>query len=237
MTDETVFTWLVERGQPEGQVPTVWWTGSGWTEDANKADRFSREAAEAVIEAKFTPPASRGGPSARAVEHGFVPPMTDETPAPLTTEEERLLRFSRSIGGMVVGWEPAPTVDRLLATLDATRARSVPDDRLRAALDKHGWYVADVVTTAHIESSEWVPALRDALASDATPSTGLDVERLAEALVVAFRSERAPIGGRGDGWPAYWERGLPATVLNVDLLALAIAREYAALSASPTETP
>ena len=61
------------------------------------------------------------------------------------------------------------------------------------------------------------------------PDTALDVDRLAHALVVAVRSERAPIGGRGDGWPAYWEKGIPATVLNVDRLAAAIAREYAAL--------
>ncbi len=62
------------------------------------------------------------------------------------------------------------------------------------------------------------------------PDAGLDVERLARALMTAVRAERAPIGGRGDGWPAYYERGLPATVLNVDLLAKAIAREYAALA-------
>jgi hypothetical protein len=69
--------WLIERGQPERQVPTVWWADrkrwgltymDDWTDDANKAFRFeSREAAEEVIAAKFTPPASRGGPSARAV--------------------------------------------------------------------------------------------------------------------------------------------------------------------------
>lgn len=74
--------WLIERGQPEKQVPTVWWADrkrwglahmDEWTEDANKAARFdTREAAEAVIGAKFTPPASRGGPSARAVEHGWI---------------------------------------------------------------------------------------------------------------------------------------------------------------------
>lgn len=75
MTD---FGWLIERGQPERQVPTVWWMerryGIGdWTDDANKAIRFAtREAAEAIIRRDFTPPASRGGPSARAVEHGFM---------------------------------------------------------------------------------------------------------------------------------------------------------------------
>jgi hypothetical protein len=41
--------WLLERGQEEGQVPTLWWCKPGrgdfkysrrWTEDANKAHRF-----------------------------------------------------------------------------------------------------------------------------------------------------------------------------------------------------
>ncbi len=75
---ETV--WLIERGQPEKQVPTVWWSdrkrwglayADSWTQEAFKAARFeSREAAEEVIAAKFTPPI--GEPSARAVEHGFI---------------------------------------------------------------------------------------------------------------------------------------------------------------------
>jgi len=67
--------WLIERGQPEKQMPTLWWVGDNrWTDDAFKAMRFeSREAAEGVIASKFTPPPSRGGPSARAVEHGFIP--------------------------------------------------------------------------------------------------------------------------------------------------------------------
>ncbi len=42
--------WLIERGQDEGQVPTLWWCRPGkgdykygrrWTEDANKAHRFA----------------------------------------------------------------------------------------------------------------------------------------------------------------------------------------------------
>lgn len=64
-------TWLVERGQPEGQVPTVWWMDDGWTDLASEARRYTRAAAEAVIARKFTPPPSRGRPSARAVEHMF----------------------------------------------------------------------------------------------------------------------------------------------------------------------
>jgi hypothetical protein len=74
--------WLIERGQPEGQVPTVWWADrkrdglmdvDKWTQDAFKAERFeTREEAEEVIARKFSPPASRGGSSARAVEHGFI---------------------------------------------------------------------------------------------------------------------------------------------------------------------
>lgn len=65
--------WLVERGQPERQTPTVWWTGAGWTEDANLATRYgTREVAEEVIRRQFTPPASRGGPSARVVEHRWL---------------------------------------------------------------------------------------------------------------------------------------------------------------------
>jgi hypothetical protein len=65
--------WLIERGQPERQVPTVWFGAGGWTDDANKAHRYaSREQAEARIASDFTPPPSRGGPSARAVEHRWL---------------------------------------------------------------------------------------------------------------------------------------------------------------------
>ncbi len=96
--------WLIERGQPEGQVPTVWWADrkrwgltymDDWTDDAFKAFRFaSREAAEEVITAKFTPPASRGGPSARAVEHGFIRESADSA-APVTLRDaaREVVRF------------------------------------------------------------------------------------------------------------------------------------------------
>jgi len=71
----TEFVWLIERGQPERQVPTVWWVDEHrWTSDANKAFRFSaRAAAQEVIGLTLTPPQARyGGPSARAVEHVFL---------------------------------------------------------------------------------------------------------------------------------------------------------------------
>jgi hypothetical protein len=79
---ETVFAWLIERGQSEKQSPTMWWIGEPdalsrhgetWTQDAWQATRFTTEAAaHAVVDRLFRSPGS-GDYSARAVEHGFVP--------------------------------------------------------------------------------------------------------------------------------------------------------------------
>lgn len=77
---DTEFAWLIERGQPEGQAPTVWldtstqrpdWYGD-WTQDANQATKFpTRESAEWHIrDARI--------PSARAVEHGWFGRGPDE---------------------------------------------------------------------------------------------------------------------------------------------------------------
>lgn len=33
--------WLIERGQAQGQSPSVWWTGDAWTLEAIRAKRFS----------------------------------------------------------------------------------------------------------------------------------------------------------------------------------------------------
>lgn len=75
-TTETA--WLIERGQPEQQEPTVWlepmrrWgvvtSNDRWTTDAFEARRFdTREAAGAEIE-------SRQPFVGRAVSHGFIQP-------------------------------------------------------------------------------------------------------------------------------------------------------------------
>lgn len=76
------FAWLIERGQSERQVPTVWWIlgeresepttreGERWTQDAYEATWFStKTAADAVIARLFTGPL--GDVSAKATEHGF----------------------------------------------------------------------------------------------------------------------------------------------------------------------
>lgn len=72
--------WLIERGQSEKQVPTVWYMGGGdqigpeygWTTDANKAQRyFSRDAAETAIEARSPLPSHRDR-FGRATEHVFL---------------------------------------------------------------------------------------------------------------------------------------------------------------------
>ncbi len=80
----TVFQWLIERGQPEGQVPTVWLEHSlehlardkHWTTNAREAAMFpSRETAEAYIREHFTSTVTSQNPvaaTARAVEHGFM---------------------------------------------------------------------------------------------------------------------------------------------------------------------
>lgn len=73
--EATEFAWLIERGQPERQVPTVWWTGlkdrDAWTTNAFAARRFdSQEAAEQEIARLSGPlPRHRFG---RATEHGFI---------------------------------------------------------------------------------------------------------------------------------------------------------------------
>lgn len=68
--------WLVERGQPEGQTPTIWWVGPDfvtgapycgqWTEDASKARKFAdRGCALSEIQLKCVH-------NARAAEHVFL---------------------------------------------------------------------------------------------------------------------------------------------------------------------
>jgi hypothetical protein len=67
--------WLIERGQPEGQEPTIWWRGkeqSGvpymglWTETAHDAMAFSSKAtAEAFIASNYIR-------LRRATEHVFL---------------------------------------------------------------------------------------------------------------------------------------------------------------------
>jgi hypothetical protein len=69
----TTFQWLIERGQPEGEVSAVWLEHGAyhvaaegrWTKDANQAAMFpDRQTAEAWI--------AEQGLDARAVEHGFI---------------------------------------------------------------------------------------------------------------------------------------------------------------------
>lgn len=72
--ETTKFAWLIERGQSEGQAPTVWldteptrpgWYG-GWTTDANEARKFASKAgAEAFMRDWHIP-------TARVTEHGFA---------------------------------------------------------------------------------------------------------------------------------------------------------------------
>jgi hypothetical protein len=73
----------------------------------------------------------------------------EPTPEPLTGEEERLLRFSRSIGGAPIDYGPTTAVDRLLATLD----------RERSDLDGAKRLNTDLLATLPIEdASKPVPA-------------------------------------------------------------------------------
>jgi len=64
------------------------------------------------------------------------------------------------------------------------------------------------------------------------PPEALDVERLARALVDAFRAVAKVHQPwlNGDGWPAYSEKGASAQVILVNDLARVTAREYAALA-------
>lgn len=127
---QTGFAWLIERGQPEKQVPTVWWKDrkrwglthmDDWTEDANEAARFAtRDEAEAFIGSKFTPPV--GEPSARAVEHGFLSPV------------------------------PAPTLDAAYRERNALVAGLIRVGGFRAEIvmapDTEGWWIVYVETPA-----------------------------------------------------------------------------------------
>jgi len=74
--------WLIERGQPEGFDPPVWWSlirtlpeSYTWTTDATKATRFAtKEYCEAEIYRRSHPLAKPGGryrPFGRATEHAF----------------------------------------------------------------------------------------------------------------------------------------------------------------------
>ena len=84
--------WLVERGQSEGQVPTVWWGHSGWWDTVNEAERYpTRQKAQQVVDEQFTPPLSRGGPIAHVTEHSWIAP----TPAEEGLDVERLAEAIR----------------------------------------------------------------------------------------------------------------------------------------------
>lgn len=71
--------WLIERGQPEQQAPTVWWVGDPeaksregeeWTQDAWQATRFDSKAkADRVVNRLFVGPLR--DVTARATEHIF----------------------------------------------------------------------------------------------------------------------------------------------------------------------
>ena len=68
--------WLIERGQSEGQVPTIWWRSSEWksrepylgqwTEDANEARKFSTKE-DAERQARIDP-----GQFYRVTEHVWL---------------------------------------------------------------------------------------------------------------------------------------------------------------------
>lgn len=71
--------WLIERGQSENHVPTVWWIagpnnewrdGEKWTTDASQATKYAtRRSAQSIIERLFT---TFDGASARATEHVWL---------------------------------------------------------------------------------------------------------------------------------------------------------------------
>ena len=79
--------WLIERGQSEKQVPTVWWMGNDdWTTDAKKAQRFfSRDAAQTAIESRSPLPSWRDR-FGRATEHVFLAAV-NPTPDPAKGRE------------------------------------------------------------------------------------------------------------------------------------------------------
>ena len=64
--------WLIERGQPEGQSPLLWWTGKAWNQNAVCAKRYKTKAdAETEIEAN-SGIAGIHRVFGRATEHLFI---------------------------------------------------------------------------------------------------------------------------------------------------------------------
>src|SRR5438445_12415317 len=71
LANRMVTRWMIERGQPEHQSPTVWLTKDmTWTPDPNEAMHFpSRERAQLHVQRKS---GYVGDPIGRATEHAWV---------------------------------------------------------------------------------------------------------------------------------------------------------------------
>lgn len=96
--------WLIERGQPERQSPTVWWCGNqDWSEDANKAVRFeSKESAEAVIASRTAYVGK--APFGRATSHiwlAVASPLPEEPPKALPVAILEALRDEAVRSGVI----------------------------------------------------------------------------------------------------------------------------------------
>lgn len=84
--------WLIERGQAEHQVPTVWWTGGDdWTEDPGLAWKFeTRDEAVSFALYRCRPV---GGAWGRVTEHVFRASTTTAEPSPSSELADRGMAF------------------------------------------------------------------------------------------------------------------------------------------------
>lgn len=156
--------WLIERGQPEGQEPTIWWGGPDhivgapyggrWTEDATKARKFS-DRGTAVMEMNV-----RCVHNSRAAEHVFLnhPALPSEPasdgcpPLPAGLSADNLLTFLEQAGaGCISGrvsewpqlkpackWAAEEIKSARSAIRDTKAASDVLAERIRQR-EEEGW--------------------------------------------------------------------------------------------------
>lgn len=143
--------WLIERGQPEGQVPTVWLENSAlhpashkhWTTEANEAAMFpTKKDADKWIDEYLSHPVR--GPSARATEHIWFA-STDDEPcsSPVSgsvsglvdtaTLPERLEDYVRA-GRFAATMGPATAIVPLELLIETVAALSSLETRLEEVL-------------------------------------------------------------------------------------------------------